>query len=194
MTKTLYLIRHTTPQITAGICYGQTDVDVSGGFAEEASRVSAYLPPLDLIISSPLLRCQRLADFLAQAQRCEMRCDSRLMEMHFGKWEGNAWHDIAREEIDAWSADTLHYAPPNGESAQQMTLRMQSMLRDVARLPQRHIALAAHGGSIRAALALLANIPLVQTLSWQIDYGAVVSVRQTFETTLSFPTRLPRQT
>lgn len=177
MAKTLYLVRHTTPQIAAGICYGQTDVAVTDSFIDEAAEVSDWLPPPELIISSPLQRSQRLATFLAQAHHCELRSDDRLMEMHFGDWEGKAWQDIARSEIDAWSADTLHYAPPSGESAQQMSLRVQSMLRDVARLPQQHIALVAHGGSIRAALAQLAGIPLPQTLGWQIDYGAVIGAQ-----------------
>lgn len=177
MTKTLYLIRHTTPRSTTGICYGRMDVDVAESFAAEAGEVGCWLPPVDLIISSPLQRSRRLATYLAQAQGSELRCDPRLMEMHFGDWEGKAWNDIARCEIDSWSADTLHYMPPNGESAQQMTLRVHSLLQELAQLPQLHIALVAHGGSIRAMLALLADIPLLQTLSWQIGYGAVIGVQ-----------------
>jgi alpha-ribazole phosphatase len=99
------------------------------------------------------------------------------MEMNFGNWEGRAWNDIARSEIDAWSADILHYTPPNGESAQQMMLRVQGMLQDLAQLPQQRIALVAHGGSIRAMLAQLAGMPLSHTLNWQIEYGAVISTR-----------------
>ncbi len=175
--KTLYLIRHTTPRIAAGICYGQLDMDVSDSYPEEAGRVSSWLAPVELIITSPLRRSHCLAAHLAQTQRCELRCDTRLLEMHFGDWEGCAWSDIARSEIDAWSADTLHYTPPGGESAQQMVSRVHSLLAELAQLPQRRIALVAHGGSIRAVLAQLAGIPLLQTLSWQIDYGTVISAR-----------------
>jgi len=100
-----------------------------------------------------------------------------LMEINFGDWEGRPWNDIPRAEIDAWSADVLHYTPPNGESAQQMMLRVQSMLQDLAQFPQQNIAIVAHGGSIRAVLAQIAAMPLAHTLNWQIDYGAVITTR-----------------
>lgn len=175
-TKTLYLIRHTPPHIASGICYGQLDVDVTAQFAEQAASINIWLPPVELIISSPLQRTRKLAEFIAAKQGCEMRSDHRLMEVHFGDWEGRAWNEIARSEIDAWCADVQHYTPPNGESAQQLLQRVQYMLQDLALLPQQHIAIVAHGGSIRAVLAQQAGIPLLQTMNWQIDYGAVIGV------------------
>ncbi len=136
-----------------------------------------WLPPVELIITSPLLRSLRLAQYLAQKQQCELRNDSRLMEMHFGDWEGKKWDDIARHQIDDWSADVLNYVPPNGESSRQMMQRVQEVLREVALLPQRNIALVGHGGSIRGVLALLGEVELGRTLGWEIGYGAVIGVR-----------------
>ena len=175
--QTLYLIRHTTPFIAPGTCYGQLDIGVADGFEGEANHVLNWLPPVELIIASPLQRTRRLAEYLAQTQRCELRSDARLLEKNFGAWEGKAWDDIARSEIDAWAADVMSYAPPGGESAQQLMQRVQMLLREVAQLPQRNIALVAHGGSIRALLALMAEVPLADTLDWQIEYGAVIGVR-----------------
>lgn len=175
--KILTLIRHTQADIAPGICYGHTDIDVAEYFHAEAEQVANWLSPPDLIITSPLLRCRRLAEFLAARHGCELRKHAALKEMNFGDWESRPWREIARSEIDAWSGDVLHYAPPNGESAQQLMLRVQTLLQDIQRLPQQHVALVAHGGSIRAVLALLAEIPLAQTLQWQIDYGAVISSR-----------------
>ncbi len=174
---TLYLVRHTAPDIAPGVCYGQTDVDVAASFAHESAAVANLLPPVDLILSSPLLRARQLGEHLARHHGCVMRTDVRLTEMHFGKWEGQPWHDIARCDIDAWSADLLNYAPPAGESAGEMMRRVQEALRDVERLPQQTIALVMHAGSIRAALAALAAIPLDITLKWDIGLGAVIGVR-----------------
>ncbi|MDO8206433.1 MAG: histidine phosphatase family protein, partial [Gallionella sp.] len=139
--QTLYLIRHTRPDIAPGLCYGQLDVGLSGSFAEEANAVLNWLPPLDLIISSPLLRTRKLAEFLALERHCELGSDARLMEKNFGVWEGRAWDDIARHEIDAWASDVMSYAPTGGESAQQVMLRVQAFLQELTRLPQQNIAL-----------------------------------------------------
>ncbi len=175
--QTLHLIRHTKPDIAPGICYGQLDIGVANSFEEEAQHVLHWLPPVELILASPLLRARRLAEHLARGKRCELRSDARLMEKHFGAWEGRAWADIERSEIDAWAADILGYIPPGGESAQQLTRRVQDSLRDIAHLPQRHIAVVAHSGSIRALLAVIADIRLENTLDWEIGYGTVAGVR-----------------
>lgn len=175
--QTLYLIRHTKPRIAPGICYGQLDLDVADSFAEEANDVLCCLPPLELVIASPLLRTKRLGEFLSQASHCELRSDARLMEKHFGNWEGKAWDDISRLEIDAWAADVMGYSPPGGESAQQVMQRVEAFMRDLAQLPQQSIALVAHGGSIRSMLAQVADMPLTNTLNWQMEYGAVIAMR-----------------
>ncbi len=175
--QTLYLIRHTTPDIAPGICYGQLDIGVADSFNDEASRVLNWMPPLDFILTSPLLRTCQLAGFLAQTLNCELKTDLRLMEKHFGTWEGLAWDTVPRHEINAWAADIMGYAPSGGESAQQLVQRVQNLLHDVAQQPRRSIGLVAHGGSIRAILAQLAGLPLTDTLNWQIEYGAVIAVQ-----------------
>lgn len=176
--QTLYLIRHTTPAIAPGICYGQLDIGVADSFAVEANNVLHYLPPLQLIITSPLLRARRLAEHIAQAQCCELRSDARLLEKHFGAWEGKAWDDIARGEIDAWADDFMGYAAQGGESAQQVMQRVQNLLSEVAQLQQKNIALVAHAGSIRAMLALMGEVALEDILKWEVGYGAVIGVRR----------------
>ena len=175
--KTLYLVRHTTPKIEHGICYGRLDIPVAENFAAEAEQVRTWLPPVDLVITSPLQRCQRLAEHIALHQGRPIQTEARLQEMHFGDWEGRAWNDIARDEIDAWAADILRHAPPHGESALQLMQRVASCMQDIASLPQQRIAIVAHGGSIRAVLAQLADVPLADTLDWQIEFGGVLAVR-----------------
>ncbi len=139
----LYLIRHTAPDIAPGICYGQLDMGLKDSFDTEANTVMRLLPPFDLIITSPLLRCRKLAEHLARAHHCTMQTDARLMEKHFGLWEGRDWRDIARCEIDAWAADIMGYAPEGGESAQQLMLRVQDFMGDLAKRPNQHGASSA---------------------------------------------------
>ncbi len=177
MPRTLYLIRHTTPDIAPGVCYGQLDVDVCATFSDEAAQVLRWLPQADLFIASPLRRAARLAEYLATAQQTELRFDARLMEKHFGAWEGRAWDALARTELDAWSADLMGYAPPGGESAARLMQRAKDLLDDLARLPHTTLALVAHAGTIRALLAHLGGLPLAATLRWDLPYGAVIGAR-----------------
>ncbi len=177
MTRTLYLIRHTAPDIAPGICYGQLDLGLAQSFERDAKQVLDWLPPVGLIISSPLRRAHKLAEYLAQACNSELRTDARLVEKHFGTWEGRAWDDIERTELDAWAADVMGYAPPGGESGRQVMQRAHAVLRDTARLPQKNIVMVSHGGMIRAMLAQMGALPLSGTLRWEISYGAVVAVR-----------------
>ena len=41
--QTLYLIRHTAPDIAPGTCYGQLDIGAADSFEEEASHVLRWL-------------------------------------------------------------------------------------------------------------------------------------------------------
>jgi broad specificity phosphatase PhoE len=71
----------------------------------------------------------------------------------------------------------MGYAAQGGESAQQVVQRLQTLLSEVAQLPQKSIALVAHAGSIRAMLAMMGEVALVDVLKWEMGYGAVIGVR-----------------
>lgn len=177
MAQRLSLIRHTQPAIEKGICYGRLDLDLAPSFPEEAAQTLEWMAQADLIITSPLQRAARLGEFLAAAQQAELRIDARLAEMHFGAWEGRKWDSIDRAELDAWAANLMDYAPPGGEPARELMARAQAVMHDIAALPQAHIAIVAHSGSLRAILAHLADIPLAATLGWDLSFGTVIGVR-----------------
>ena len=108
--RRIYLIRHPRPEVDAGICYGRSDL----GLAEDAQACAQGLLPLlpkDIAIyASPLSRCRHLAEQLHPSPHY----DQRLLEIDFGQWEMQAWHNIARSAFDAWAADPLDYVPPGG--------------------------------------------------------------------------------
>ena len=55
----IYLIRHTTPLVEQGICYGQTDLDIAHNFQEEVEDIKVALQHFnpDKVYTSPLMRC-----------------------------------------------------------------------------------------------------------------------------------------
>ena len=111
----IYLIRHTTPSVAKGICYGQTDLDITESFLAEAELISKTLPAgIAVVYSSPLQRCARLAELLFPGGRLALMPE--LMELHCGSWEMQPWDDLPKDEIDPWMADFVNIRVPGGES------------------------------------------------------------------------------
>jgi len=150
----LTLLRHTTPDVAPGICYGQTDLNVVDTFAEEALRVVASLPRIDRIYSSPLIRCAKLADFVGERTGQSPIRDARLIEMDFGRWEMQPWGDLPRHELDAWADDFLDARPHGGESVAELTARTHAAISDL-NTPDAHTLIVTHAGVIKAAFAAL---------------------------------------
>jgi len=135
------------------MCYGRTDLDLDDGFEAALATILRDLPPVSAITTSPLGRCRKLAERLAAARDLSLVEDPRLMEMDFGSWEGLAWSDVPRAELDAWAADFRHARPHGGESVAMLEARVAAALADAAarRPPTLWVA---HSGVARAAAAL----------------------------------------
>ena len=168
----LILLRHTTPDVTSGTCYGQTDLGVASSFPEEAETAFSKLPPFESIISSPLTRCRKLAEFIASKTQLSIQIDRRLIEMDFGSWEGRAWSDIHRAEIDEWADDVLHARPHGGESVAMLRDRTLEALKDILKRKIPTLVVT-HSGVIKAALA---KSDQAETFNTQIDFGGHVTI------------------
>jgi len=156
-TSIVYVLRHTTPAIAPGTCYGTTDVALAPTFEDEARAVLAALPEVDRIVSSPLDRCLRLARYLAARRQLPLQIDARLREFDFGRWEGLRWEGlrweaVPREELDAWAADFLHARPHGGDSMYAFRLRAQAAYADLQDRSGATLAVT-HGGVIKTLLA-----------------------------------------
>jgi alpha-ribazole phosphatase len=173
----LYLIRHTTPAVPPGICYGQADVDVAATFLDEMGVVRAKIAGISPVASysSPLLRAARLASGLRLSGT---QHDVRLMELYFGDWEMRAWDDIPREHLDRWGQAYTHIAPPGGETFTELHGRATAFLREITARYQGHDVLAVtHAGVIRALLAEALNLPLAEVFRFHLDYGSVTQFK-----------------
>jgi alpha-ribazole phosphatase len=173
----IYLIRHTTPAMARGICYGQTDLDVTESFVTEAAAIGEVLPaPFAAVHSSPLQRCARLATHLFPGHAVKLRPE--LMELHCGSWEMQPWDKLPRDEIDPWMADFVNIRVPGGESYLDLHGRVTSCFNAItasdARGPQ---AIVAHGGVLRSILAGITGTPLVESFKvFSLYYGCVVRI------------------
>lgn len=166
------LMRHLAPAIAPGTCYGVTDLALAEGHEAALAAVIAMLPTLDGVITSPLRRCRILADSIAARAGLTASPDARLREMDFGAWEGRAWDDIPRAELDAWAADFLHARPHGGESVAQLQARTRLALAEHGARPGLHL-IVTHAGVIKAALA---TGPRAEDWPPSLAFGEIVTI------------------
>lgn len=116
----LWTIRHSKPYNPSDVCYGRLDFDVSPSFPEESDKaIKAFLeagPKPTRLFSSPLLRCKRLADKVAQAINLPVEKVDAIQEINFGSWEGQKLTAVPREEMLAWKNDLRGFRFPDGEN------------------------------------------------------------------------------
>ena len=180
----LWLQRHAQPLVAPGVCYGRTDMaadDKATAAAAQAlqSAWTAEALPAGTVLHSPLQRCTQLAAALqTQAPAFQLRACNDLAEMDFGAWEGQRWDGIAREEMQAWTADFMAYAPGGGESLATMMVRVTRALdaaRQQARETGQPVLWISHAGVAQCAHWLLTRgqrLPLAKDWpSVKLAYG-----------------------
>lgn len=172
----IHLIRHTTPLVEKGICYGQTDLDVTNSFHEEAQNIFQQIGDFNYhsIISSPLQRCAKLAKQLFPEKNIIF--EKSIMEINCGSWEMQHWDEIPKSELDPWMTDFVNTRIPNGESYVDIYDRVTQYFQSLQPLPQ-PIALVTHGGVIRSILSHITETPLEKSFeAFTIRYGCVVQL------------------
>jgi alpha-ribazole phosphatase len=171
----IYLIRHTTPAVAKGICYGQTDLDLTDSLSEEAAVIRQHLPEdMAFVHSSPLLRCARLAGLLFPSHPICLQED--LMEIHCGQWEMRGWDELPGEELDPWMNDFVNLRIPGGESYLDLHARVNRCF-DSIREGSGPVAIISHGGPIRSILSAITATPLRDSFNaFSLHYGCVVKL------------------
>ncbi|HJU29458.1 MAG TPA: histidine phosphatase family protein, partial [Candidatus Binataceae bacterium] len=112
-------------------------------------------------ISSPLKRARETMEILRAALDLEphdYKIDARLIEIAYGEWEGLTLPEIearnsgvlTQRERDKWD-----FAPPGGESYQQLAARIGEWYRSLTS----DVVVTAHGGGVRALMAILDVVP-----------------------------------
>ena len=170
----LYLIRHTTPLIEKGICYGQTDIPLAESFPDEANKLLPFLPEtVDAVFSSSSNRCIKLAR-LIKSERIII--DNRLLEMNFGDWEMKKWDDIDKENLDKWMNDFVNVRVPNGENFIDLSDRVNRFIDDLTQRRYNRIAIVSHAGVIRSFISKILEKPLEKAFELKVNYCSVTKI------------------
>ena len=154
---------------------GQLDMPCRTDDADALRALAAALPAKALWIASHLSRTRMTAEALirAGADGPPPRTEPDLAEQNLGDWQGMTWDEVYRvhggASRDFWRDPGLH-RPPGGESFDAVMARVGAA---VDRLTKDHagrdIIAVAHGGTIRAALALALDLTPRRALAIQVD-------------------------
>ena len=149
-TTELLLIRH-APARNPGLLAGRSDVPADCTDAPALAALLAAIGPIDHRVTSPALRCVETAAAL-WPDMAAPQTDARLWEQDFGDWEGLAPADLP--DLGPLPPQALAaHRPPSGESFDDLCTRTFPALQTLAARGGR-IAVVAHAGTVRAALAL----------------------------------------
>lgn len=181
----LYLIRHgrTTWNEQRRI-QGQIDVPLDEEGTRQAEVLAQALQtiPFSAVWSSPLARAMQTAAPLAEPRGFEIRQDPRLMERHWGAYQGYSREDAAQAHpaLDAeLRRDPLASRPPDGESWQDLGARVEASLREIAAHGPGPQAVVCHGGAIAAGLCMLLGIAAWPRVRFRVDNASVSMVELT---------------
>lgn len=155
--------------VLPGICYGQSDVDVSTNFENEAQTLKLKIDTLhfDVVYSSPLQRCKKLADYCGYYHAI---ADNRLVELDFGDWEMQEWVNITDPQLECWYQNWLDEIPTNGESFAELISRVKSFIADLQNKNANSVVIFTHAGVIRAFKIILEKFDVEQAFNFKVDY------------------------
>ncbi len=147
---TVILLRHgRSTSNTAGVLAGRSEgVDLDDKGREQAAGLIDRIGdlPIRALVSSPLLRCRRTLEPLAEALCLEPLIEERLAEVDYGEWTGRKIGDLTSEPL--WRVVQAHPSAavfPGGEGLAQVQARAVAAVRE----HDRRLALehgGAHGG------------------------------------------------
>ncbi len=168
----IYLIRHTTPHIEKGICYGQSDVPLANSFENEWQALKDKLPiAADVLFSSPLSRCLALASKLGVHYRLPVIQNDRLKELNFGDWEMKQWNDIDATSLQQWMNDYINVKCPNGESYLDLAERVQLFLMHLRTEAPSKVIIVTHHGAMKAMHSILNNVDLKKGMEQKFEFA-----------------------
>lgn len=144
---------------------GQTDIpldEVGLEQANEAARLLAGLRP-SRIISSDLVRASRTAQALSELVNLNVDTFAGLRETNAGTWEGQTREALIAnhgDELAAWAAGS-NLRPGGGETRMEVAHRVIEVInRELNSVgSQETLVVVTHGGSARAAIAMMLELP-----------------------------------
>ncbi len=182
MTTThIELLRHGLPE--GEDCFrGHTDFRLTDEGLIQMRKAAKGSEDVDLVVSSPLVRCQEFASEFSQQLSVPLIVNPDFKEIDFGDWDGKPKQDVWEQEQNAltqfWASPWTN-AAPNGETVEAYDKRIEhAWLTMLDEHKGKKILLVTHGGVIkqvlRQVLELAKNEVYLQRLT--VPYAAKIKI------------------
>jgi broad specificity phosphatase PhoE len=178
----LYITRHgQTEWNVQKRMQGRLDSSLSLKGMEDAKRLRDYIAEttFDEVISSPSGRAYTTAK-LIQPHREKIMTDTRLMEIHLGKWQGKTdveiCHEFPLEYNHYWKAPERYYNH-GGETFADVISRLEDFLQDLEKIRSGgKVLIVTHGVAIMALLAIVKKLPIKDFWSAPVIEGTSLTL------------------
>jgi broad specificity phosphatase PhoE len=179
----LLLIRHGEVEARyQGIFGGRIDMNLSPRGKRQAKILADYLrvKTIDAVYASPMKRVQQTLAPTLKAHGHAQTIFPGLREIDFGDWTGMNWiavRDKFNFPVHEWLDQVEHPGVPNGENGEAFRARVAPCLREIIEKHHgQNVAVFCHGGVIRMVLAILLDLPLPKTNSFEVEYASITQV------------------
>ncbi len=169
MSTSFIILRHgETVENASGRWQGQIDGTLTALGMAQASAAGRRLADyaIDALYASDLGRTRHTAQLVAEHTGHAIHLDARLRERHYGVFQGLTTDEMAERYPEAWAAHNSYdpsYAPPGGETMQQLCDRSLACFADLA---ERHqdgaVLVVTHGGVLSCLLRTVLGLPMTQ--------------------------------
>ena len=163
----IYITRHGETEWNAeGRIQGHTDVPLSERGREQAQMLARRLSnvSIDAAYSSDLARAAETARVALVERDIPITFTQELREYSKGVFEGLTeaeYRDAYPELYEPSMENNLDFAPPNGETIRDTSARLARIVQRVKRDHlDENVLLVGHGGSLRAGIVSLLELPL----------------------------------
>lgn len=128
----------------------------------------------DYIATSPLLRCQDFASYLAAEQNILCDSYSGFIELGFGDWQGKNSKQIGQDLVDNFKKDPINNQPPNAQNLYDFQQQVLSDFKDIYRnYSDKSVLIVAHAGVIRVIKSYLLNLEIEKMFTIEVISASI---------------------
>lgn len=171
--KFVDLLRHGEPKLS-GVYLGRTDASLSSLGEKESQEALQQNSDWELVVCSPLKRCLKSAQWVAEQHNLKLIVLEQLQEYDFGDWDGQSFEAVYAhhaELADGFWENPIDYPPPNGELIPQFIARINWVLAWLLARKEQKILVVTHGGVVRCMLGELLGVKPEHWNRIKVDYS-----------------------